>query len=52
MRGDEYALLINYQFVGVYHSAALASGNVGVFTSDGTITCLCEEISVFRNVSG
>jgi hypothetical protein len=51
MRGDEYALLINYHFVGVYHSAALASGNVGLFTSDGAVTCLGQEISVFRNVS-
>lgn len=50
-RGDEYALLINYHFVGVYHSAALASGNVGIFTSDGTVTCSCVDISVFRNVS-
>lgn len=52
MRGDEYALLINYHFVGVYHSAALASGNAGIFASDGTVTCMCVDISVFRNVSG
>jgi hypothetical protein len=51
MRGDEYALLINYRFVGIYHSAALSSGNVGIFTSDGTMTCGCVQISVFRNVS-
>lgn len=51
MRGDEYALLINYHFVGAYHSATLTSGNVGIFTSDGTVTCRGEDISVFRNVS-
>jgi hypothetical protein len=51
MRGDEYALLINYHFVGVYHSGALGSGRVGLFTTGGAVTCRAEEISVFRNAS-
>lgn len=50
MRGDEYAFLINYHFVGVYHSDALAEGHAGVFTSDGTVTCQCVDFEVFRNV--
>jgi hypothetical protein len=52
MRGDEYALLINYHFVGVYHSGALTDGYVGVFASDGTVTCGCVDLSVFRNIAG
>jgi hypothetical protein len=51
MRGDEYALLINYHFVGVYHSSALSDGPVGVFASDGTVTCTGADLSVFRNIT-
>jgi len=52
VRGDEYAFLINYHFVGVYHDDALAQGRAGVFASDGTVTCQCVDFEVFRIVVG
>ena len=52
MHGDEYALFINYHFVGVYHSGTLTKGRVGIFASDGTVTCGCVDVSVYRNVAG
>jgi len=52
VRGGEYAFLINYHFVGVYHSDTLAQGHAGVYASDGTVTCACVDFEVFRNVAG
>ncbi len=47
MRGDQYLLFINYQFVGAFTDDTLHTGSVGFFAEDGTVT-LRSWLNVYR----
>jgi hypothetical protein len=48
MRGDQYLLFINYQFVGVIADDTLHAGSVGLFAEDGTVTLRSGGFTVYH----
>jgi len=48
MRGNQYLLYINYQFVGDYTDDTLRGGSVGLFAEDGTATLRSGGFTVYR----